>query len=159
MIIKPKCANSGTKEVRFRSWTAKIQELGGLMNDYSCKGSARGEIICERSIRIFGEVFLLRYGIYCSSYGEDVQEEEEDFYGIGIWQYRRISTFEYELYDRALVEGFSERYQETRLFMHLLYKGLVLPMSLEEIVDDWQSAFCKEPAADMMIEYRTVGRV
>ncbi|MFR3343760.1 MAG: DUF6514 family protein [Anaerobutyricum sp.] len=44
--------------------------------------------------------------------------------------------------DSAEVTGFSESLKESMLFFEKIVKGDVMPVCLENIVDDWKSAFC-----------------
>ena len=40
-----------------------------------------------------------------------------------------------------MVKGFSESFEESIAFFEKMVQGEVMPVSLNEIVDDWKSAF------------------
>ena len=47
----------------------------------------------------------------------------------------------WEAQDTAQVKGFSESLEESMAFFEKMVQGEVMPVSLNEIVDDWKSAF------------------
>ena len=44
----------------------------------------------------------------------------------------------------AKVSGFSESLKESMIFFERIVKGDVMPVSLDNIVDDWKCAFCPD---------------
>lgn len=76
--------------------------------------------------------YLLQYRIH------EIKEEKGDIYGISIFQY--YNTYEKkELFDYAMIHGFSESITETEKFMELLIQENVFPVHLYSIADDWIS--------------------
>ena len=86
----------------------------------------------------------------------DFQKKREKEFGFISWQitpegiYYGIITEQFvwtdeeerwEAQDTAQVKGFSESLEESMAFFEKMVQGEVMPVSLNEIVDDWKSAF------------------
>lgn len=85
--------------------------------------------------------YLLKYELIANGFLKE--EGRGTYYGITVEQFvwseeRGI----WEVYDSARVPGFSESLKESMLFFERIVKGEVMPVSLENIVDDWKCAFC-----------------
>lgn len=79
------------------------------------------------------------YGSYLLEYRmHEIKEGKVDIYGISVFQYHY--TYEKkELFDQAMINGFSESITETEKFMELLIQENVFPVHLYSIADDWIS--------------------
>lgn len=79
------------------------------------------------------------YGSYNLRYQIHKRKEMEwTVYGISIDQYE-IKDKRYEqLYDHAVIPAFSESLRETEAFFNLVETGLVFPVHLHSLADDWQ---------------------
>lgn len=86
--------------------------------------------------------YLLKYKLVSNEFSKE--EGKGKYYGIIIEQFTWSEIKEeWEFYDKAQVQGFSESLKETMLFFERIVKGDVMPVSLNDIVDDWRSAFCQ----------------
>lgn len=87
--------------------------------------------------------YLLKYKLVSNEF--PAEEGKGTYYGIVteqfIWSEDRGR---WEIYDTAYVEGFSESLKESMIFFEKIVKGDVMPVSLNNIVDDWKSAFCPD---------------
>lgn len=97
----------------------------------------------ERQVDGGSKTYLLKYELTAKGFLKD--EGKGTCYGIGIDQFvwseeKRI----WEEYDSVKVTGFSESLKESMMFFEKIVKGDVMPVSLENIIDDWKSAFCSE---------------
>ena len=97
----------------------------------------------DRQIEGGSKRYLLKYLLIESRFLQD--EGKGTYYGISVEQFvwseeRGI----WEGYDSAKVSGFSESLKESMLFFERIVKGEVMPVSLEDIVDDWKCAFCPD---------------
>ena len=96
------------------------------------KNERRVEGDCKR--------YLLRYTLVSNGFPKE--EEEGIYYGIMVEQFVWSDEGKrWEAQDTAQVKGFSESLEEARLFFEKVVRGEVMPVSLDEIVDDWKSAF------------------
>lgn len=96
------------------------------------KNERRVEGDCER--------YLLRYTLVSNGFPKE--EGEGIYYGIVVEQFVWCDEGErWEAQDTAQVKGFSESLEESMLFFEKVVRGEVMPVSLNEIVDDWKSAF------------------
>lgn len=87
--------------------------------------------------------YLLKYKLVSNEFSKE--EGMGKYYGIIVEQFVWMEAKEkWELYDNAQVKGFSESLKESMLFFERIVKGDVMPISLDDIVDDWKSAFCLE---------------
>lgn len=85
---------------------------------------------------------VTEYGAYRLSY--ELQEfradEEEGFkfyYGIRICQ---VDSRDESVFDLCQVRGVTDREQTARALFAMLVEGLVMPVSLPELIDDWQAS-------------------
>ena len=94
----------------------------------------------ERRVEGDGKRYLLRYTLV--SNGFPIEEGEGIYYGIITEQFVWTDEGErWEAQDTAQVKGFSESLEESMAFFEKMVQGEVMPVSLNEIVDDWKSAF------------------
>lgn len=94
----------------------------------------------ERMMEGEDKRYLLKYELISSVLPED--EGEGRCYGIIVEQYIWSAVKEdWMLEDESKVKGFSESLEETTLFFQKVVEGVMMPVSLEDIVDDWKSAF------------------
>ena len=95
----------------------------------------------DRQIEGGSKRYLLRYQLMENGFLKG--EGKGAYYGIRaeqfVWSEERGV---WEVYDSAEVPGFSESLKESMLFFERIVKGDVMPVSLEDIVDDWKCAFC-----------------
>ena len=95
----------------------------------------------ERQVEGGFKKYLLKYELIANGFPKD--EGEGTYYGVTVEQF--IWSEEkgvWERYDSAEVTGFSESLKESMLFFEKIVKGDVMPVCLENIVDDWKSTFC-----------------
>ena len=87
------------------------------------------ERILKNERRVEGDCkrYLLRYTLVSNGFPKE--EGEGIYYG--------IITEQFVWTD----EGFSESLEESMAFFEKMVQGEVMPVSLNEIVDDWKSAF------------------
>lgn len=84
--------------------------------------------------------YLLKYKLVSNEFPKE--EGTGTYYGIVIKQFVwSESKTRWEIHDTAQVEGFSESLKESMMFFEKIVKGDVMPVSLNNIVDDWKSAF------------------
>lgn len=96
------------------------------------KNERRVEGDCER--------YLLRYILVSNEFLKE--EGEGIYYGIMVEQFVWSDEGKrWEAQDTAQVKGFSDSLEESRLFFEKVVQGEVMPVSLNDIVDDWKSAF------------------
>ena len=78
--------------------------------------------------------YVLQYELteHCS----DTQESFDRYYGIRIVQKREREA---AVFDECVLKGITESVVEAKALFESLVDGLVMPVSLCEIVDDWQS--------------------
>ena len=94
----------------------------------------------ERRVEGGCKRYLLRYTLV--SNGFPTEEGEGIYYGIIAEQFVWTDEGErWEAQDTAQVKGFSESLEESMAFFEKMVQGEVMPVSLNEIVDDWKSAF------------------
>ena len=95
----------------------------------------------ERQVEGGFKKYLLKYELIANGFLKD--EGEGTYYGVTVeqfvWSQEKRA---WERYDSAEVAGFSESLKESMLFFEKIVKGDVMPVCLENIVDDWKSAFC-----------------
>ena len=83
---------------------------------------------------------MLRYTLVSNGFPKE--EGEGIYYGIITEQFVWTDEGErWEAQDTAQVKGFSESLEESMAFFEKMVQGEVMPVSLNEIVDDWKSAF------------------
>lgn len=101
-----------------------------------------GRIIkSERRVDGGCKKYLLKYKLVSNEFSKE--EGTGKYYGIVVKQFVWVEDKgQWELYDVAQVKGFSESLKESMLFFERIVKGDVMPVSLNDIVDDWKSAFC-----------------
>lgn len=94
----------------------------------------------ERRVEGDGKRYLLRYTLVSNGFPKE--EGEGIYYGIITEQFVWTDEGErWEAQDTAQVKGFSESLEESMAFFEKMVQGEVMPVSLNEIVDDWKSAF------------------
>lgn len=95
----------------------------------------------ERRVEGDCKRYLLRYKLVSNEFPEE--EGEGIYYGViaeqFVWSDERES---WELQDTEQVKGFSESFEESALFFEKVVQGEVMPVSLNDVADDWKSAFC-----------------
>lgn len=100
------------------------------------------ERILKNERRVEGDCkrYLLRYTLVSNGFPKE--EGEGIYYGIITEQFVWTDEGErWEAQDTAQVKGFSESLEESMAFFEKMVQGEVMPVSLNEIVDDWKSAF------------------
>lgn len=103
------------------------------------------ERILKNERRVEGDCkrYLLRYTLVSNGFPKE--EGEGIYYGIITEQF--VWTDEggrWEAQDTAQVKGFSESLEESMAFFEKMVQGEVMPVSLNEIVDDWKVRFIWE---------------
>lgn len=94
----------------------------------------------ERRVEGGCKRYLLRYTLVSNGFPKE--EGEGIYYGIIAEQFVWTDEGErWEAQDTAQVKGFSESLEESMAFFEKMVQGEVMPVSLNEIVDDWKSAF------------------
>ncbi|MBR0409722.1 MAG: hypothetical protein IJI25_01790 [Eubacterium sp.] len=96
-------------------------------------------------MKIISEVnrsVLTEYGSYQLSYElHEYESGEEDepkvYYGIGIRQTRGDSRL---LFDQCRIRGVTEEKEAACILFDRIVEGLVMPVSLPDLIEDWQSA-------------------
>lgn len=97
----------------------------------------------ERQVDGGSKTYLLKYELMANGFLKD--EGKGTYYGLSIDQFVWSDKKKvWEAYDSAKITGFSESLKESMMFFEKVVKGDVMPVSLENIVDDWKSAFCTQ---------------
>lgn len=97
----------------------------------------------ERRVEGDGKRYLLRYTLVSNGFPKE--EGEGIYYGIITEQFVWTDEGErWEAQDTAQVKGFSESLEESMAFFEKMVQGEVMPVSLNEIVDDWKVRFIWE---------------
>lgn len=92
-------------------------------------------LIMEATQKVMTEYGRITLKYEMTEYSFDKDEEEGTYYGIRIIQMK-----EKEFYDECTMKGVTENEAEARKLFEQLVSGLVMPVTLCEILDDWQSA-------------------
>lgn len=103
------------------------------------------ERILKNERRVEGDCkrYLLRYTLVSNGFPKE--EGEGIYYGIITEQFVWTDEEErWEAQDTAQVKGFSESLEESMAFFEKMVQGEVMPVSLNEIVDDWKVRFIWE---------------
>lgn len=97
----------------------------------------------ERRVEGGCKRYLLRYTLVSNGFPKE--EGEGIYYGIIAEQFVWTDEGErWEAQDTAQVKGFSESLEESMAFFEKMVQGEVMPVSLNEIVDDWKVRFMWE---------------
>lgn len=102
------------------------------------------EKVIKNERRVEGDCkrYLLRYELVSNRFPKE--EGEGIYYGIIVEQFVWADEEKrWKVKDTAQIKGFSESFEESMLFFEKITQGEVMPVSLNEIVDDWKSAFCE----------------
>lgn len=95
-----------------------------------------------RVISETSQYILTEYGGYHLKYElvehtSSCEEDPEIFYGIRICQ---IEERDRRVFDFCHIRGITEELEAAKQFFRMAAEGLVMPVSLPEIFDDWQTS-------------------
>lgn len=104
-------------------------------------------LICDRRMMIEGEDrdYILCYRLI--PHRGETGCDPDCYYGIQVEEYvirglrENDSILSIRRADLSKIKGLSEDIEEAKSFLNMIAEGVVFPVSLDEIYDDWMSAF------------------